>query len=114
MSTTTKSGKATAGSRVPTDVLSSRIEAAIDGRRVVACVMTTFVIDGTFVLDEVLRTLVPVTGSSGSTAARDDIATLLLEQQTRVACYFDATTPFAVDGPSRVPGLPPVWLTPDL
>jgi len=88
---------------VPTAVLADALRKEIDDGTVCAAVLTTFVLEQDFLLDEVLPTFVPHTLSGNLVVRREELAETLSLGATQITVYADARQIMRASGGSRVP-----------
>lgn len=90
-------------SEIPRSVLFEALQEALDGGRLVAAVMTTFALEWSFSLDEVLPVFVPGPLSGAPNARREELADHLLMNAASITIYFDSAHAGDFERSSRAP-----------
>jgi len=90
-------------SAVPRSVLSEALRTHLNGATLRAAVLTTFVLEWDFTVDEVLPTLVPRSLSAMKNARREELAEHLLRNGAALTVYADAAGIGDASGATRVP-----------
>lgn len=90
-------------SDIPRSVLFEALRKALDGGTLVAAVMTTFALEWSFTLDEVLPVFLPGPLSGSPNARREELADHLLKNGASISVYFDSAHAGDFERASRVP-----------